>query len=68
MAPLFFYPVELGAYTQLYANCSEDAPKLGGQYLTAWARIGTPQKVTGDKKMQEEWWNWAEEQVAKAKL
>lgn len=49
---------------QLYATTSEDAQQFNGAYLTSWARIARAKPVCGDQKVQDAWFNWAEEQIA----
>ncbi|KAG5648353.1 hypothetical protein DXG03_004925 [Asterophora parasitica] len=72
-----YYPVPLGALTQLYAGTSAEGVDFSGkrikiagpltqfiQYLIPWARIGTAIPATDDPELGKQLWTWAEEQVA----
>ncbi|KAJ4470215.1 NAD(P)-binding protein [Lentinula aciculospora] len=60
-----FYPVELGALTQLYAATAPESTKYSGEYLTAWARhVPTePNLNVRDPVLARELWEYMEEQV-----
>ena len=51
----------MGAITPLYGGTSPEAENLNGEYLTQWARVGTPR--SNDPVLGKELWTWLEEQV-----
>jgi len=57
------YDVSYGAITSLYAGTAPDASSLNGKYLTAWARVVTPNKKALDPELANKLWEWCEEQV-----
>jgi len=60
---LFFYPVELGAITQLYAATSEDGKDFNGKYLRAFARVKQSAPQADDPETGKKLWEWMEKQV-----
>jgi len=58
---LIFYPTPMGTITPLYGGTSPEAENLNGEYLTQWARVGTPR--SNDPVLGRELWTWLEEQV-----
>jgi len=55
------YPTPMGTITPLYAGISPEVENLNGEYLTQWARVGTPR--SNDPVLGKELWTWLEEQV-----
>ena len=51
----------MGVITPLYAGTSPEVETLNGEYLTQWARVGTPR--SNDPVLGRELWTWLEEQV-----
>jgi len=51
----------MGTITPLYAGISPEVENLNGEYLTQWARVGTPR--SNDPVLGKELWTWLEEQV-----
>jgi len=51
----------MGAITPLYGGTSSEVESLNGEYLTQWARVGTPR--SNDPGLGKELWTWLEEQV-----
>ena len=51
----------MGAITPLYCGTSPEVETLNGEYLTQWARLGTPR--SNDPVLGRELWTWLEEQV-----
>ncbi|KAF9652077.1 NAD(P)-binding protein [Thelephora ganbajun] len=58
---LVLYPTPMGAITPLYGGTSPEVENLNGEYLTQWARLGTPR--SNDPVLGKELWTWLEEQV-----
>ena len=58
---LVTYPTPMGVITPLYAGTSPEVERLNGEYLTQWARVGTPR--SNDPILGRELWTWLEEQV-----
>ncbi|KAF9046618.1 hypothetical protein BJ165DRAFT_1179935 [Panaeolus papilionaceus] len=64
IGPLILYPSYLGALTQLWAGTSTEGAQMNGKYLIPWARIGNrPNPAAYDEKLQDDLWDWMEEQV-----
>ncbi|EIW63604.1 NAD-P-binding protein [Trametes versicolor FP-101664 SS1] len=59
----YWYPVEYGAVSSLYAAGEPGAAERNGKYLQPWARLAEPNKVALDVGEQEKLWTWLEEQV-----
>ena len=51
----------MGAITALYGGISPEVENLNGEYLTSWARVGTPR--SNDPVLGKELWTWLEEQI-----
>jgi len=60
---LMSYDVSYGAITPLFAGTAPAAGELNGKYLTAWARVATPNKKALDTDLAKKLWDWCEEQV-----
>lgn len=58
---MILYPTPMGTVTPLYGGTSPEAENLNGEYLTQWARVGTPR--SNDPVLGRELWTWLEEQV-----
>ncbi|THU80706.1 NAD(P)-binding protein [Dendrothele bispora CBS 962.96] len=63
LAGFIFYPVQMGALTQLRAGTSPEGVDFNGKYLKPWARIGESSPASRDPTQGEELWKWLEEQV-----
>ncbi|CDR37345.1 hypothetical protein NBRC10512_005163 [Rhodotorula toruloides] len=46
------WPVEMGAWTQLWGATSDEGEGFGGKYLWPWARLGRPDKRVLDPETQ----------------
>ncbi|OJT05183.1 hypothetical protein TRAPUB_4008 [Trametes pubescens] len=63
---IYWYPVEYGAISSLYAGTAPEAAGYNGktlQYLRPWARVSQPNQLAMNTKEQEKLWTWLEEQV-----
>ncbi|KAI0821683.1 NAD-P-binding protein [Trametes gibbosa] len=60
---LYWYPVEYGALSTLFAGGAPEAAQHNGKYLQPWARLARPNAIAADEKEQEKLWAWAEEQI-----
>jgi len=60
---LVLQPVSYGALTQLWAGTSSQGVDLNGKYLIPWARVGKPNSAVENIKLQQDLWDWFEEQV-----
>ncbi|ORY55011.1 NAD(P)-binding protein [Leucosporidium creatinivorum] len=60
---LAFYPVPLGAYTQLWAGTSEEGDGFGGKYLFPWARMGKADARAAYEATQDELKGWLDEEI-----
>jgi len=58
---MVLYPTPMGIITPLYGGTSPEVENLNGEYLTQWARVGTPR--SNDPVLGRELWTWLEEQV-----
>jgi len=61
ISTLILYPTQMGIITPLYGGTAPEVENLNGEYLTQWARVGTPR--SNDPVLGRELWTWLEEQV-----
>ncbi|KAH9989192.1 NAD(P)-binding protein [Russula vinacea] len=51
------------ATTSLYAGTAPEAGRLGGKYLTAWARLSLPSKMALNTRLAAKLWDWCENKI-----
>jgi len=56
------YPVSLGALTQLYVGTSPKTSGINGGWFIPWARDSTHSEKTRNPALEDDLWNWIEEQ------
>ncbi|KAL0947377.1 hypothetical protein HGRIS_013493 [Hohenbuehelia grisea] len=59
-----FGDAEKGALTQLWAATMPETEGFNGKYLTAWARVGTPNPASQNPALAKKLWEWLDEQVS----
>ncbi|KZV90285.1 NAD(P)-binding protein [Exidia glandulosa HHB12029] len=60
---LMFWPLWMGAITQLFAGTAPEAAAMNGKYLIPWGAEGRLSKEAADQPAAEELWNWLGKQV-----
>ncbi|KAI0630120.1 NAD-P-binding protein [Trametes polyzona] len=60
---VYWYPVEHGAVSPLYAAAAPEAAACNGKYIQPWVRIAQPNPFALDAAEQDKLWAWLEDQV-----